>query len=85
MDCKVHQHGITVAQMDRLINSNALRMLSDDAFLLSPNLLHIIKRFACCHCLNLDEVRSPFAAILPRECISYIIIVAYHICHKDIE
>ncbi|XP_026132642.1 radial spoke head 10 homolog B isoform X1 [Carassius auratus] len=52
MDCKVHTHGITVAQLDRLIN---------------------------------DEVRSPFAAILPRECISYIIIVAYHICHKDIE
>ncbi|XP_043108957.1 radial spoke head 10 homolog B isoform X2 [Puntigrus tetrazona] len=52
MDCKVHQHGITLAQMDRLIN---------------------------------DEVHSPFAAILPRECVSYIIIVAYHICHKDTE
>lgn len=52
MDCKVHQHGVTQAQIDRLIT---------------------------------DQVHSPFTAILPRECISYIIIVAYHICHKDIE
>ncbi|XP_067286158.1 radial spoke head 10 homolog B isoform X2 [Pseudorasbora parva] len=52
MDCKVHQHGVTQAQID---------------------------------CLITDQVHSPFTAILPRECISYIIIVAYHICHKDIE
>ncbi|KAK7122838.1 hypothetical protein R3I94_019823 [Phoxinus phoxinus] len=52
MDCKVHQHGITQAQIDHLIT---------------------------------DQVHSPFTAILPRECISYIIIVAYHICHEDIE
>ncbi|KAK2876594.1 hypothetical protein Q8A67_020690 [Cirrhinus molitorella] len=52
MDCKVHQHGITLAQMDRFIN---------------------------------DDVHSPFTDILPRECISYIIIIAYHIFHKDIE
>ncbi|XDV44656.1 hypothetical protein PO909_012905 [Leuciscus waleckii] len=52
MDCKVHQHGITQAQIDHLIT---------------------------------DQVYSPFTAILPRECISYIIVVAYHICHKDIE
>ncbi|XP_073774003.1 radial spoke head 10 homolog B isoform X1 [Danio rerio] len=50
LDCRVHQHGVTLAQIYRLIN-----------------------------------VHSPFTAILPRECISYIIIIAYHICHKDIE
>ncbi|XP_077057278.1 radial spoke head 10 homolog B isoform X2 [Siphateles boraxobius] len=52
MDCKVHQHGITQAQIDHLLT---------------------------------DQVHSPFTAILPRECISYIIVVAYHICHEDIE
>ncbi|XP_048025836.1 radial spoke head 10 homolog B isoform X3 [Megalobrama amblycephala] len=52
MDCKVHQHRVTQAQIERLIT---------------------------------DQVHSPFTAILPRECISYIVIVAYHICHKDIE
>ncbi|XP_056109020.1 radial spoke head 10 homolog B [Rhinichthys klamathensis goyatoka] len=52
MDCKVHQHGITQAQIDHLIT---------------------------------DQVHSPFTAILPRECISYIIVVAYHIYHDDIE
>ncbi|CAM4608507.1 unnamed protein product [Leuciscus chuanchicus] len=52
LDCRVHQHGITQAQIDHL--------------------------FA-------DQVYSPYTAILPRECISYIIIVAYHVYHKDIE
>ncbi|XP_056325161.1 radial spoke head 10 homolog B [Danio aesculapii] len=50
LDCRIHQHGVTLAQIYRLIN-----------------------------------VHSPFTAILPRECISYITIIAYHICHKDIE
>ncbi|XP_056627982.1 radial spoke head 10 homolog B isoform X1 [Triplophysa dalaica] len=54
-DCKGHPHGMTLAQIDRLIKE------------------------------ELDGVGSPFTTILPRECISYIIITAYHIYCKDIE
>ncbi|XP_062859246.1 radial spoke head 10 homolog B isoform X2 [Trichomycterus rosablanca] len=56
-DSNIHLHGITLAQMDRLIDED-----------ISP-----------------DEVHSPFGTILLRKWISYIVIVAYHIYHRDFE
>ncbi|TRZ04497.1 hypothetical protein DNTS_027560, partial [Danionella cerebrum] len=53
LDCRVHQCGITLAHMLRLVTA--------------------------------EEACSPSTVILPRECISLIISVAYHIFHKDTE
>ncbi|XP_072523856.1 radial spoke head 10 homolog B [Salminus brasiliensis] len=55
-DCGVHLHGITLAQMDRLIDGDVFP----------------------------EDVYSPFSTMLLRKCLSYIVIAAYHIYHKDI-
>ncbi|XP_037400303.1 radial spoke head 10 homolog B isoform X2 [Pygocentrus nattereri] len=54
-DCGVHLHGITLVQMDRLID--------DDT--------------------STEKLHSPFSTMLLRQCLSYIVIAAYHIYHKD--
>ncbi|KAL7869040.1 hypothetical protein AOLI_G00130280 [Acnodon oligacanthus] len=56
MDCGVHLHGITLVQMDRLIDDDTCT----------------------------EKLHSPFSTILLRQCLSYIVIAAYHIYHKDI-
>lgn len=84
MDCRVHQHRITQAQIDHLITGNVFKHnYGLWYFLLISNKLFVIK--VLLPDLNPDQVYSPYTAILPRECVSNIIIVAYHACHKDIE
>ncbi|KAM9462177.1 radial spoke head 10 homolog B [Clarias gariepinus] len=56
-DCNVHQHGLTLAQLENLINKD-----------ISPG-----------------KVLSPFSTMLLREWISYIVVAAFYIYHRDFE
>ncbi|KAF5894138.1 radial spoke head 10 B-like isoform X4, partial [Clarias magur] len=56
-DCNIHQHGLTLAQLENLINKD-----------ISPG-----------------KGPSPFSTMLLREWISYIVVAAYHIYHRDFE
>ncbi|XP_064178998.1 radial spoke head 10 homolog B isoform X1 [Anguilla rostrata] len=56
-DCNIHHHGITLAQVDRLISEDV-----------PP-----------------EEVHSPFRTMLLREFVSCVVVLAYHIYHREIE
>lgn len=82
-DCHIHHH-FTLSQMDRFIRSEG-EFLSGQ-----PPLYWLVVRAWCSPspCVSDEgtvmDVHSPFTPIFLRQLLSFLVVVAYHIYHKDL-